>query len=230
MSHPVGNDWAWYGNLIRDSFPRSWRGRFSRQNKPRQIELRSSQRTLPLRLCGETHPPQYCTTFSTAEERRTEARQRELFWKCFTEGHTSKSCKIVGPCPRCREDHHTSLCTLTVNGVSKGTEDQLPAVAYQGAVCVALPSENNRSMRHPRRSGELLRNISRCQAPYFSASHRTSVERKQPTITQCVLQMVSALIFNESEIDYQPVTILLDSGAQKKFYKEKTSRRHEASN
>ncbi|CAJ0609470.1 unnamed protein product [Cylicocyclus nassatus] len=36
---------------------------------------------------------------------------------------------------------------------------------------------------------------------------------------QCILQIVSTLIFNEAEWDYQPVTILLDSGAQRSFNK-----------
>ncbi|VDP15535.1 unnamed protein product [Heligmosomoides polygyrus] len=45
--------------------------RFSRQNESQQIELCSHWRTLPLCL-GEVHPPQYCTAFSTPEERRNE--------------------------------------------------------------------------------------------------------------------------------------------------------------
>ncbi|VDP23528.1 unnamed protein product [Heligmosomoides polygyrus] len=70
--------------------------RFSRQNEPHQIELCSSwNKLLPLCLCGDTHRPQYCTTFTTPEERRNEARQRKLCWKCFRKGHTSNPAKSV---------------------------------------------------------------------------------------------------------------------------------------
>ena len=34
-----------------------------------------------------------------------------------------------------------------------------------------------------------------------------------------MLQMATALIFNEDEKDYHPITVLLDSGAQRSFIK-----------
>ncbi|VDO97839.1 unnamed protein product [Heligmosomoides polygyrus] len=196
--------------------------RFPKQNEPRQIELGSARRTLPLCLCGETHSPLYCTTFTTPEGRRTEARQRNLCWKCFREGHTSKFCKTLGPCPRCREDHHSSLCTSTTSGdrqtnCANGTQNQPPTVVHQEAVSVAL-SSNSRFMRHAKGSGVSARNINQCEAAHLTES---TIGPKPPTLSQCVLQMASALIFNESEVDYQPVTILLDSGAQRSFIKNK---------
>ncbi|KAK6059344.1 hypothetical protein COOONC_03029 [Cooperia oncophora] len=39
----------------------------------------------------------------------------------------------------------------------------------------------------------------------------------QPASNQHVLQTASALIFDEAEMDYQPINVLLDSGAQRSF-------------
>uniref|UniRef100_A0A7I4Z6A6 Peptidase A2 domain-containing protein n=1 Tax=Haemonchus contortus TaxID=6289 RepID=A0A7I4Z6A6_HAECO len=46
-----------------------------------------------------------------------------------------------------------------------------------------------------------------------------AVKLNQPALSQHVLQIASALIFNEIELDYQTVTLLLDSGAQRSFIK-----------
>uniref|UniRef100_A0A7I4YHR8 Peptidase A2 domain-containing protein n=1 Tax=Haemonchus contortus TaxID=6289 RepID=A0A7I4YHR8_HAECO len=46
-----------------------------------------------------------------------------------------------------------------------------------------------------------------------------AVKLNQPVLSQHVLQIASALFFNETELDYQTVTLLLDSGAQRSFIK-----------
>ncbi|KHJ96327.1 hypothetical protein OESDEN_03711 [Oesophagostomum dentatum] len=53
----------------------------------------------------------------------------------------------------------------------------------------------------------------------FSPATSLSTGATPHMSNQYVLQTASALIFNEAEQDYQPITILLDSGAQRSFIK-----------
>ncbi|EYC27487.1 hypothetical protein Y032_0009g755 [Ancylostoma ceylanicum] len=50
-----------------------------------------------------------------------------------------------------------------------------------------------------------------------------SIDSRAQTFNQYVLQIASAMIFNEAEQEYEPVTMLLDSGAQRSFIKSHVS-------
>ncbi|KAL6731313.1 hypothetical protein Aduo_002191 [Ancylostoma duodenale] len=51
----------------------------------------------------------------------------------------------------------------------------------------------------------------------------TTPDKTAKVNRQCVLQIISAMIFNEAEWDYQPITLLLDFGAQKSFMESELS-------
>lgn len=59
--------------------------------------------------------------------------------------------------------------------------------------------------------------------PFYPHQRRIQclVARLDRLSVQCVPEIASALIFNESEIGYKPITILLDYGAQRSFIKKK---------
>ncbi|KHJ76933.1 Tas retrotransposon peptidase A16, partial [Oesophagostomum dentatum] len=58
----------------------------------------------------------------------------------------------------------------------------------------------------------------------FRSQRRTTTLHEAPTVLkQWVLPIATALIFNEDEMDYQPVNLLLDSGAQRSFIKSQLS-------
>ncbi|KHJ93520.1 hypothetical protein OESDEN_06569 [Oesophagostomum dentatum] len=56
------------------------------------------------------------------------------------------------------------------------------------------------------------------------SQRRKTIVQEAPTgLKQHVLPFVTAMIFSEDEIDYQPVNLLLDSGAQRSFIKSQLS-------
>ncbi|XGW34632.1 hypothetical protein V3C99_018535 [Haemonchus contortus] len=90
----------------------------SMQGNSRSLQERySNNRTIPGQsmrmgcLRGETHLPQWCDKLVSLEERRTEATRRRVCWRCFNKGHDSRQCLVVSKCPKCDEDHRSSLCT-----------------------------------------------------------------------------------------------------------------------
>ncbi|XGW22112.1 hypothetical protein V3C99_004797 [Haemonchus contortus] len=81
-----------------------------------------------------------------------------------------------------------------------------------------LPSQTNR-FRQPTPRNNNLRETNRVQTLHAAPARNFTTESERPVSGQCVLQMASALIFNEASGDYQPITILLGSEAQKSFIK-----------
>ncbi|KAK6030794.1 Tas retrotransposon peptidase A16 [Ostertagia ostertagi] len=180
------------------------------------------QRNKPTCLCGETHSPQQCNKFSSPEERRAEARRQRVCWRCFSKGHNSRLCSAVSKCPKCSEDHHSSLCTST-NQLqvpnSSAQRGYQPPGKFQTQSRFTTSTDNNR-FKQPPRSNNQQRESSRVQAlPNTTPQENITVGQNQPPLNQHVLQIASALIFNESEFDYQTITLLLDSGAQRSFIK-----------
>ncbi|KHJ98966.1 hypothetical protein OESDEN_01023 [Oesophagostomum dentatum] len=56
-----------------------------------------------------------------------------------------------------------------------------------------------------------------------SKRRTTTMDESSAALKQCVLPIPTAMIFNEDEMDYQPVNLLLDSGAQRSFIKSELS-------
>ncbi|KAL6725449.1 hypothetical protein Aduo_007500 [Ancylostoma duodenale] len=183
------------------------------------------ERNMPRRqkgicLCGQHHSPHNCSKYSTPEARRVEVRKQRACWRCFAKDHQSKDCIFMGLCPRCNEGHHSSLC--------------LSETKRQDTGLLTFPRLSGRNTQLPptaRTQQPLVNAVSRC---YHHQSDNRNVQdlqnlqngRQIPTPdrtttvgNQSVLQVATAMIFNEAEWDYQPVTLLLDSGAQKSFIK-----------
>ncbi|EYC14365.1 hypothetical protein Y032_0040g167 [Ancylostoma ceylanicum] len=123
----------------------------------------------------------------------------------------------MGLCPRCNEGHHSSLC--------------LSETKRQDTGYIALPRQQGRNVQLPPAARLHQPPINRnhrqqSDARNVQSMHNSQNERQIPTLdktpsvnNQCVLQIATAMIFSEAEWDYQPITLLLDSGAQKSFIK-----------
>ncbi|KAK6019496.1 Tas retrotransposon peptidase A16 [Ostertagia ostertagi] len=178
-------------------------------------------------LCGEAHSPHQCARFPTPEARRMEAKRQRMCWKCFDKTHGSRSCTAMGPCPKCKEDHHASLCITSRSGLESTSsynrrQNPPPNSTQQGAARVPFPSQANRFRQPTQRNNNQPRETNRVQTLHAAPVGNVTTESERPVSGQCVLQMASALIFNEANEEYQPITILLDSGAQRSFIKTET--------
>ncbi|KAK6033511.1 Tas retrotransposon peptidase A16 [Ostertagia ostertagi] len=177
-------------------------------------------------LCGEAHSPHQCARFPTPEARRMEAKRQGMCWKCFDKTHGSRSCTAMGPCPKCTEDHHSSLCITSRFGLepmslSNRRQDPPQSSAQHETARAPFSPPTNRYRQLEQRNNNHARQADRVQALHAALIEGMTSQSKQPTTTQCVLQTASLLIFNEAEMEYQPINVLLDSGAQKSFLKAK---------
>ncbi|WKX97698.1 hypothetical protein Q1695_013402 [Nippostrongylus brasiliensis] len=171
-------------------------------------------------LCGGSHPPQYCDEFPTPGLRRMEARRQEVCWKCFCRSHKSKFCTSFGKCPKCNEDHHSSLC-IEASGTKGANQagrrlSQQQGSTFSGPAAFSRQHTDRFEMQLERRSHQSCDN-GEVQTLSTSAS-------QSPLLGQFVLQTASALIFNEAESTYESVSMLLDSGAQRSFIKARFAR------
>lgn len=151
--------------------------------------------------------PQRYSRCTTTQERRTELDQRKLRRRCFIEGYNSKL-QNNWTLPRVflYLKRTRSRAKKTLHAECK-TNHQ-PS-RRKGAVKVVLRPKKNRSIRHAERTGNRLQ-ISNAVRQLIYGS---TVGSKQTTVNQCVPQMVSTLLFNESEVHTLPVSVLPDSGA-----------------
>ncbi|WKY15693.1 hypothetical protein Q1695_000857 [Nippostrongylus brasiliensis] len=168
-------------------------------------------------LCGGQHSPQRCDKFPTPEARRVEVRRQGVCWKCFDNSHTSNNCTKMSKCPKCNQNHHSSLCIGTSDRTGAGqqadrkqNQPQRPPIQRQQASSLPRNTDHYRAQQH--RNGSYQRDTDRVQTLSNSVPER-------PLAGQNVLQMASAMIYNEAEARYLPITILLDSGAQRSFIK-----------
>ncbi|EYC27518.1 hypothetical protein Y032_0009g772 [Ancylostoma ceylanicum] len=123
----------------------------------------------------------------------------------------------MGLCPRCKEGHHSSLC--------------LSETKRQNSGYLALPRQPGRNMQMPAAARSQQLPVDRCHHHQddnrnVQIMHNSQNGRQEFTLdktatvnNQCVLQTATAMIFNEAEWNYQPITLLLESGAQKSFIK-----------
>uniref|UniRef100_A0A7I4YG10 CCHC-type domain-containing protein n=1 Tax=Haemonchus contortus TaxID=6289 RepID=A0A7I4YG10_HAECO len=184
----------------------------------------SIHRNKPTCLCGETHLPQQCSKFSSPEERRAEARRQRVCWRCFNKGHNSRQCLVVSKCPKCNEDHHSSLCTS--NGSRSQPANTLSRTQYPSSIAssqtalISTTLANHSSSKHLPRSHNQQQESGLERAFPTTASQRNiETERNQPASGQHVPQIASAQIFDEYQMDYRTVTLLLDSRARRSFIK-----------
>ncbi|XGW09415.1 hypothetical protein V3C99_011597 [Haemonchus contortus] len=199
-------------------------------NNRSQQERYSNNKTIPGQnmktrcLCGETHPPQRCDKFISPGERRTEARRQRACWRCFNKGHNSRQCLVVSKCPKCNEDHHSSLCTSNRSRSQPANTmscTQYPSsVASSQTALISTTLANHSSSKHTPRSHNQQQESGLKRAFPTTASQRNmKTERYQPASGQHVPQIASARIFDQYEMDYRTVTLLLDSRAQRSFIK-----------
>ncbi|XGW35534.1 hypothetical protein V3C99_019061 [Haemonchus contortus] len=184
----------------------------------------SIHRNKPACLCGETHLPQQCSKFSSPEERRAEARRQRVCWRCFGKGHNSRLCPTVSKCPKCNEDHHSSLCTS--NGSRSQPANTLSCTQYQSSIAssqtalISTTLANHSSSKHlPRSHNQQHESDLERAFPTTASQRNIKTERDQPASGQHVPQIASAQIFDEYQMDYRAVTLLLDSRAQRSFIK-----------
>ncbi|EYC15606.1 hypothetical protein Y032_0036g3243 [Ancylostoma ceylanicum] len=195
----------------------------SRRDSAEKLHERRLQ---PLCLCGEAHSPRHCAKYTTPESRRAEARRQNVCWKCFEGNHKSKDCKTLGPCPKCSEPHHSSLChtrkigSEAVNVPQSGFNQPLRRNNQQQSSRLIQPQLNRSDQPHQRSCQDVV-NVQANQN--CSSLHDVTAGLAAMPNKQYILQTASTLIFNEEEQDYQPVTMLLDSGAQRSFIKAQLS-------
>ncbi|KAL6727242.1 hypothetical protein Aduo_009137 [Ancylostoma duodenale] len=195
-------------------------------NKPRWDErMNTPRRQKGMCLCGQPHSPHSCPKFTIPQARRFEVRKQKACWRCFSKNHQSEDCTIMGLCPKCKEGHHSSLC--------------LSETKRQDTSYLTLPRQPGRNVQPPPAARIQQTPASRVSHNYRQQGDTRNVQtmhdqqhgRQIPTLdktttvsNQYVLQIASAMIFNEAEWDYQPVTLLLHFGAQKSFIKSGISR------
>ncbi|KHJ99078.1 hypothetical protein OESDEN_00930 [Oesophagostomum dentatum] len=164
----------------------------------------------------------------TEQARRFEARRQKSCWRCFAKNHQSKECTVLGLCPKCNEPHHTSLSLSGVKKQDSGfvTLSRLPQQHSQNSQQLqagrwqqSQPAKVAQMQQPPSSNRNRQQGIERIQAVQNSQSGReTAILDTTPSnVMQCVLQIATAMIFNEGEMDYLPVNLLLDSGAQRSF-------------
>ncbi|XGW34436.1 hypothetical protein V3C99_018376 [Haemonchus contortus] len=209
-----------FGTQTAQAMQNNARGHNGGRNQMKQFPSHRLRHTC---LCGESHSPQQCARFPTPETRRMEAKRQGVCWKCFDKTHGSRFCTAMGPCPKCKGDHHGSLCITSSSGLESmilpnRRQNPPPNSTQHGAARMPLPSQTNR-FRQPTPRNNNSRETNRVQTLHAAPARNFTTESQRPVSGQCVLQMASALIFNEASGDYQPITILLDSGAQKSFIK-----------
>ncbi|EYC41978.1 hypothetical protein Y032_0548g3275 [Ancylostoma ceylanicum] len=205
------------------------------QEEPSKIRQREG-RCKRACLCGEQHSPYNCTEFNTPESRRAEACRQRVCWKCFDKGHNSLECKFYGPCPNCMQDHHSSLCSSKnrsepeMSTVSKRQYWESPKeIIVQSATDLANQSpmlhheqrQSHRSLNEG--TTDSVQTYQNSTTPTTDLSNDAAPQEFRTITHQYVLPIAAALIFNEDEQDYQPVTMLLDSGAQRSFIKTEVS-------
>ncbi|KAL6729931.1 hypothetical protein Aduo_000940 [Ancylostoma duodenale] len=205
-------------------FPKdSYRNGLSKQgiNRPKF----GNERNTPSRqkepcFCGQQHSPHSCPKYTTPQARRFEVRKQKTCWRCFAKNHQSKDCTVMGLCPRCNEGHHSSLCLSEAKRQDTGyltlprqpgRKIQLPPAARTQQPPINGVNRNHRYQGDHRNVQTMHNQQNGRQIP--TLDNTTSVSN------QFVLQIATAMIFNEAEWDYQPFTLLLDSGAQKSFIK-----------
>ncbi|EYC42141.1 hypothetical protein Y032_0541g3186 [Ancylostoma ceylanicum] len=168
-------------------------------------------------LCGQPHSPYSCPKYTTAEARRNEVRKQKACWRCFARNHQSKDCTAMGLCPRCKEGQHSSLCLSETKRQNSGyltlprqpgRNVQLPAAARSQQP----PVDRSHHHQDDNRNVQTMHNSQNGRQVF-------TLDKTATVNNQCVLQTATAMIFNEAEWDYQPITLLLDSGAQKSFIK-----------
>ncbi|XGW04198.1 hypothetical protein V3C99_015391 [Haemonchus contortus] len=210
-----------FGSQSAQAMQNNARGHNGGRNQMKQFPSHRLRHTC---LFGESHSPQQCARFPAPETRRMEAKRQGVCWKCFDKTHGSRFCTAMGPCPKCKGDHHGSLCITSSSGLESmilpnRRQNPPPNSTQHGAARMPLPSQTNRFRRPTPRNNNNSRETNRVQTLHAAPARNFTTDSERPVSGQCVLQMASTLIFNEGSGDYQPITILLDSGAQKSFIK-----------
>ncbi|KAK6020785.1 Tas retrotransposon peptidase A16 [Ostertagia ostertagi] len=132
----------------------------------------------------------------------------------------------MGQCPKCNEDHHSSLCTasesrrVSTNSIARrqnasptSTQHVISTVSFSKQASRSRPEGPRISQEGTNQAWKANKSQTKCAA----LPKNTVSDSEQVTTDQCVLQVASVLIFSEAEMDYEPINILLDSGAQRSF-------------
>ncbi|KAL6731182.1 hypothetical protein Aduo_002080 [Ancylostoma duodenale] len=190
--------------------------------KPRWDEgMNMPKRQKGMCLCGQPHSPHSCSKYTTPEARHVEVRKQKACWRCFAKTHQSKDCIVVGLCPRCKEGHHSSFCLSKVERQDTG----LLTLRRQLGRKVQIPTAVGTQQPLVNRNHHQQDDSRTLQTLHYSQNrrHGTTPDKTTTVNSLYVLQIASAMIFNEAGWDYQPITLLLDSGAQKSFIKSELS-------
>ncbi|KAL6735699.1 hypothetical protein Aduo_006113 [Ancylostoma duodenale] len=163
-------------------------------------------KTTSLCVCGNhAHNVMQCPTFKTPEARRKEAGRRKLCWKCFNSSHKSSECNVLGSCPRCSRDHHSALCMADRPTSNTAVPAPRPVQSRR-----PIPNRFSTGRSRPSQNAEIV-----CQE-----TAKPSKESEK----QYVLMTATALAFNMDAMDYEPITVFSDTGAQKSLINAERSR------
>ncbi|KHJ88153.1 Tas retrotransposon peptidase A16 [Oesophagostomum dentatum] len=185
-------------SLSKPIYYKETHSRQTRESSHNHTEQRTKQRAHC--ICGSsTHGVTHCSTFTTPEARRNEATKRRLCWKCFNTNHKSSDCRLLRACPKCNKDHHSALC---LTDRASGSFVPQPTSAHTRSANYGMPG------RKPRAS----QNAEVIHADTESTTTTTTTAEEQ-----YVLMTATALAFNTDSMNFEPVTVFFDIGAQKSF-------------
>ncbi|KHJ98961.1 Tas retrotransposon peptidase A16 [Oesophagostomum dentatum] len=185
-------------SLSKPIYYKEAHSRQTRESSHNHTEQRTKQRAHC--VCGSsTHGVTHCSTFTTPEARRNKATKRRLCWKCFNTNHKSSDCRLLKACPKCNKDHHSALC---LTDRASGSFVPQPTSAHTRSANYGMPG------RKPRAS----QNAEVIHADTESTTTTTTTAEEQ-----YVLMTATALAFNTDSMNFEPVTVFFDTGAQKSF-------------
>ncbi|KHJ96621.1 hypothetical protein OESDEN_03413 [Oesophagostomum dentatum] len=174
----------------------------NREGSRKFMEHRNKQRMSC--ICGSyDHGVTQCSVFPTLEANRSEAAKRKLCWKRINSNHRSSDCTVLRACPKCSKDHHSDLCFADASMSNSLRESSS-----------ILPRSINDD------SYALSSRISQNAEIVILVSDIRSENEEQ----QCVLMTALALAFNEDTVEFEPLTVFFDTGAQKSFISCKRSK------
>lgn len=199
--------------------------------KKHQSSDRSNHRFQPRRKCicdSCDHSPHSCTVFATPQLRRAEAKRKQVCWKCFEKGHRSVDCPDFGPCPKCSDAHHLSLCIP--KDFQRSPPISKPQQQQSFVKSTSAPPQKRNFTRSQPVSSANAATTEVSSVPLSTPQQHPSSTFGQhsvlsPDSSQFVLMTADAVIYNEAFHDYEPVVLFLDPGAQRSFISSSAAER-----
>ncbi|KHJ99363.1 Tas retrotransposon peptidase A16 [Oesophagostomum dentatum] len=177
--------------------------RRNREGSRKLMEHRNEQRMSC--ICGRyDHGLTQCPVFPTPEARRNEVAKRKLCWKCFNSKHRSSDCTVLRACPKCSKDHHSALCFADCPSMSNSIREStstLPRSINDDSYALGSRISQNAEI-----------------------ANLVSDVRPKNEEEQCVLMTASASSFNEDTVEFEPIKVFFDTGAQNSFISCKKSK------